>query len=146
MVWQKKQDTNFKIEYPEKGFSLLDQHYQKYNKENGHNSDLLLPAKTNVVLIILESFAMQPLREKPEIAPFLSKLREQSDVVSLENHFTVVKRTVGAHFSLWSSKFDPPAFYVMRLSTVEFVVFLKYLMRRVIRLFLLVERMESLMV
>ena len=114
LAWRLKKIQEFQIQYPEEGFNLLKQHYLKYRHKDAIRAPIVLQKGTNVVLIILESFASRPMAKKPEIAPFLSSFQKTLGTVRLNNHFAVVQRTVGAQFSLWSSRYDPQAFYVIR--------------------------------
>ena len=101
LAWRLKKIQEFQIQYPEEGFDLLKQHYLKYRHKDAIQALVILQKGTNVVLIILESFASHPMAKKPEIAPFLSSFQKTLGTVRLNNHFAVVQRTVGAQFSLW---------------------------------------------
>ena len=114
LAWRYHYDKRHKIYYPEEGFYNLERYKEKI-KEQTLISKKTFKKKQNVVLLLLESFSFKKIREKPEVAPFLSHLLDKDPyTIGLMRHYTSSYRTIGAQFSLLCSKYDPLEFYVSR--------------------------------
>lgn len=74
------------------------------------------PARTNLVLVILESVSMRSLSPAPTPMPWLDALGSAPNGVRFENHYTHWAQTMKAAFSIWCSELPhpdyPPITYV----------------------------------
>ena len=114
LSWRYQYDKRHKISYPKEGFNNLKRYKQKIKKQTLISKNTF-QTKQNIILLLLESFSFKKIREKPEVAPFLSHLLDKDPhTIGLMRHFTTSYRTIGAQFSLLCSKHDPLEFYVSR--------------------------------
>ncbi len=81
-------------------------------RDFGRESAVHLPPKTNVVLLVLESFGRSVFEAEPEAAPFVHSLRASS--LWLDQHYTNHYRTAGAQLNLLDSQLEPLGFFVSR--------------------------------
>src|SRR5207244_9062594 len=66
------------------------------------------PARTNLVLVILESISARSLSAEPIPMPFLEGLGRSSQGVRFENHYAHWAQTMKAAFSIWCAELPHP--------------------------------------
>lgn len=114
LTWRAKYDKRHKISYPKEGFKNLSLYKEKIAKQRLVKAQVF-DEKQNIVLLLLESFSLNKIKEKPEITPFLSYLMgSDPHTITFSKYFTTSYRTIGAQFALLCSQYDPLEFYVSR--------------------------------
>jgi|GEM_PF-1125716 len=68
----------------------------------------ILPQKTNVVIVLLESVAQPYMNAEPERMPFTQKLSSQTGSATLKSHYATWPQTMKAIFSLLCSELPYP--------------------------------------
>ena len=66
------------------------------------------PARTNVVLIVLESISTRSLDPAPTPMPFLDELGRSANGVRFDAHYTHWAQTIKAAFNIWCSELPHP--------------------------------------